>query len=296
MMVEEPRVYIGICTYNRAKSLKRTLESVINLDYRNYKVIVIDNNSSDKTKNVVALFPQVIYFLERRQGIAYARNRFLDYCKEKNDAEYIGFIDDDETLPRDWLNSMLDCFNTNKQIAVVTGAVVPIYETLPPLYMPDGLHNAYENKKEINTFYEKFSALTGNCLFKYRILKEKKIRFNENLGRKGNILMAREDTKFFSDLVEPEYLYGFTSKAFINHYIEKERLTFKYFARRFFFEGVSEYYCKNKIILLKSLFKLFVQILHFIIVLFTFKKKIIVERFLKVIKTIGILSAPFVKI
>ena len=108
--------------------------------------------------------------------------------------------------------------------------------------------------------------------------------------------MAREDTKFFSDLVEPEYFYGFTSKAFINHYIEKERLTFKYFVRRFFYEGVSEYYCKNKTILLKSLFKLFVQILHFIIVLFTFKKKIIVERFLKIIKTIGILSAPFVKI
>lgn len=133
MMVEEPRVYIGICTYNRAKSLKRTLKSVINLDYKNYQVIVIDNNSYDETKNVVALFPQVIYFLERRQGIAYARNKFLDYCKERNDAEYVGFIDDDETLPRDWLNSMIDCFKTNKQIAVVTGAVVPVYETLPPL-------------------------------------------------------------------------------------------------------------------------------------------------------------------
>ena len=133
-------------------------------------------------------------------------------------------------------------------------------------------------------------------MFKYQILKEKGIRFNENLGRKGKILMAREDTKFFSDLVEPEYLYGFTCKAFINHYIEKERLTFKYFARRFFYEGVSEYYCKNKTILIKSLFKLFIQMLHFIIVLFTFKKNIIVERLLKVIKTIGILCAPLIKI
>lgn len=296
MLGKEAKIYIGICTYNRAESLKRTLESALNLDYRNYKIVVIDNNSADNTIDIVKLYPQVIYLLEKKQGIAYARNRFLAYCIEKNDAEYIGFIDDDETLPRNWLSSMLDCFKTNKRIAVVTGAVIPVYEILPPEYMPDGLHNAYENKKEINTFYEKFSALTGNCLFKYQILKEKGIRFNENLGRKGKILMAREDTKFFSDLVEPEYLYGFTCKAFINHYIEKERLTFKYFARRFFYEGVSEYYCKNKTILIKSLFKLFIQMLHFIIVLFTFKKNIIVERLLKVIKTIGILCAPLIKI
>ena len=50
-MVEEPRVYIGICTYNRAKSLKRTLKSVIKIDNKNYQVIVIDNNSYDETKN-----------------------------------------------------------------------------------------------------------------------------------------------------------------------------------------------------------------------------------------------------
>ena len=142
MLGKEAKIYIGICTYNRAESLKRTLESALNLDYRNYKIVVIDNNSADNTIDIVKLYPQVIYLLEKKQGIAYARNRFLAYCIEKNDAEYIGFIDDDETLPRNWLSSMLDCFKTNKRIAVVTGAVIPVYEILPPEYMPDGLHNA----------------------------------------------------------------------------------------------------------------------------------------------------------
>ena len=295
-MISGEKVYIGICTYNRANSLKRTLKSIMKLKYKNYNVVVIDNNSNDKTKDIVLSFSNVIYILEKKQGIAFARNRFLDYCRKKDDAKYIGFIDDDETLPEDWLNNMIACFETNNKVVVVTGAIMPVYEITPPKYMPDGLHNAYENKKEINTFYKKFSALTGNCLFLYKIWKKKGIRFNENLGRRGKILMAREDTKFFSELVEPDYLYGFTSNAYINHYIEKERLTFSYFIKRYFYEGVSEYYCKSKIILLKSIFKFIVQSLHLIISLFTLNKKIIVERLLKLIKTAGILGAPFIKI
>lgn len=295
-MINEEKVYIGICTYNRANSLKRTLESVMKLKYKSYNVVVIDNNSNDNTKEIVSFFPNVTYISEKKQGIAFARNRFLDYCRKKDDAKYIGFIDDDETLPEDWLNNMIACFEISSKVVVVTGAIMPVYEVAPPKYMPDGLHNAYENKKEINTVYKEFSALTGNCLFLYKIWKRKGIRFNDKLGRKGKILMAREDTKFFSELVEPDYLYGFTSNAYINHYIEKERLTFSYFARRYFYEGISEYYCKSKIILLKSIFKFIVQSLHFIISLFTLNKKIIVERLLKLIKTAGILGAPFMKI
>ena len=79
-MINEEKVYIGICTYNRANSLKRTLESVMKLKYKSYNVVVIDNNSNDNTKEIVSFFPNVTYISEKKQGIAFARNRFLDYC------------------------------------------------------------------------------------------------------------------------------------------------------------------------------------------------------------------------
>lgn len=287
-------VVIGVCTFNRAGPLRRCLESLLKLQYSNYKIVVVDNNSTDDTAKILKGYPQITCLVEEKQGIACARNKFLEYCSWQDDVDYIGFIDDDETVPEDWIDSMLGCMQSNEEIAVACGPCVPIYYEVnaPPIWLPDGLHNANQYKQDINAVYKEMDVLTGNCFVRYRIIKASNISFNERLGRNGKKALGGEDTDFFLRLVYPRYLYGFTKKAPIFHWIEADRLTMRYCIKRYFWQGVSEYYIKGWIVLAKSFFKIILQVLHLLISLCTFNKRYIVNRFLKVVKTIGIIVGP----
>src|ERR1700733_829162 len=98
---------ICVCTYNRAHILPYGLESLINLKVParcEAEILIIDNNSGDNTKEVVASFSRrspiaMLYFRELQQGISAARNRAI---KEAS-GEYIGFSDDECVVPADWL-------------------------------------------------------------------------------------------------------------------------------------------------------------------------------------------------
>lgn len=125
-----PKVVVGVCTYNRSKDLKRLLESLQKLDYPNYEIIVVDNNSIDDTREITESFDNVKYVLEKEQGIAYARNKLLDTCKD--DVEYLGMVDDDETVNPDWIDRMLECMFSNKKIIAVGGQYIPILPKSPP--------------------------------------------------------------------------------------------------------------------------------------------------------------------
>ena len=133
-----PKVVIGVCTYNRCKDLKRLLQSLIKLDYPNFEIIVVDNNSTDQTAQIVSGFEKVKYVFEAKQGLAYARNCLLNNCG--NDTEYLGMLDDDETVDKDWILRMLECFQLDERIAVVGGPYIPCFEITPPAWMPYDFH------------------------------------------------------------------------------------------------------------------------------------------------------------
>ena len=69
-----PKVVIGVCTYNRCLGLKRLLQSLIKLDYPNFEIIVVDNNSTDQTAKIISEFEKVKYIFEARQGLAYVNH------------------------------------------------------------------------------------------------------------------------------------------------------------------------------------------------------------------------------
>ena len=93
-----PFVSIIIPTYNRAKTLEKTIESLLLQTYpsQRYEIVVVDNNSKDSTRKVVEKFMdntlvEVSYILERRQGVHYARNVALKRAR----GEILYYTDDD---------------------------------------------------------------------------------------------------------------------------------------------------------------------------------------------------------
>ncbi|MBA7548094.1 Undecaprenyl-phosphate 4-deoxy-4-formamido-L-arabinose transferase [subsurface metagenome] len=101
-MNKKPTVSVIIPTYNRAHLIGRAINSVLNQTYQDFEIIVIDDGSTDKTKEVVKNFQKqdkrIRYiWYEKNKGGSAARNIGIRDAK----CEYIAFLDsDDEWMPK----------------------------------------------------------------------------------------------------------------------------------------------------------------------------------------------------
>ena len=88
-----------ICTYNTKNYIKRAIESVYNQTNRNFELIIIDDGSTDNTKEFIeTLNPDlnILYFYQKNQGLPAARNKGIELSSGK----YIVLLDaDDELMP-----------------------------------------------------------------------------------------------------------------------------------------------------------------------------------------------------
>lgn len=94
-----PKVSVIIPTYNRATLLPRAVNSVLNQTYRDFELIIVDDGSTDNTKEVIRKYkdPRIQYIKhDKNKGGSAARNLGIKMAK----GEYIAFLDsDDEWLP-----------------------------------------------------------------------------------------------------------------------------------------------------------------------------------------------------
>jgi len=104
-----PKVSVVVATYNRADILAENIESVLNQDFDSYEVIYVDDGSTDDTADVLAewsgrssLSFQVV--LTENIGPGPARNAGVAVAR----GEYVLFLDDDATVPREWVRTMVE--------------------------------------------------------------------------------------------------------------------------------------------------------------------------------------------
>lgn len=131
-------VAICIATCRRPDGLRALLESLNNLSFSGpepqVRLIVVDNDPArpavDRPGDLSTLsrWP-VSYMPEPRRGIVSARNRALDAVPVE--AEFVAFVDDDETVCPGWLDALLRVLRTTGAEAA-QGPVVPRYEATPP--------------------------------------------------------------------------------------------------------------------------------------------------------------------
>jgi glycosyltransferase involved in cell wall biosynthesis len=116
--MENPKVSIIIPVFNGEETLVRCLDSVSNQTYKNYEVIVVDNNSTDKTKDIIHEFRdknnKIKYFFEPKRGRGAAR-----YKGEINsNGDIILMTDSDCIVPKNWIEEMMEPIIKNNQTAV----------------------------------------------------------------------------------------------------------------------------------------------------------------------------------
>ena len=69
-----PKVSVIVCSYNGAATLDECLRSLIDLDYADFEMILVDDGSADQTPQIAAAFPQVKYIRQENLGLSVARN------------------------------------------------------------------------------------------------------------------------------------------------------------------------------------------------------------------------------
>jgi glycosyltransferase involved in cell wall biosynthesis/2-polyprenyl-3-methyl-5-hydroxy-6-metoxy-1,4-benzoquinol methylase len=112
-----PLVSVIIPTFNRDKFIGEAIQSILNQTYKNLEVIVVDDGSQDRTKEIVSSFQdgRVLYFYQTNKGRSAARNLALKHAK----GEYITFLDSDDSYHKDKIKKQVKFFERNKEFSVV---------------------------------------------------------------------------------------------------------------------------------------------------------------------------------
>ncbi len=118
-----------LSTYNRSAVLKNALERLLTQQTAgmDYEILVVDNNSTDDTRQVVQSFverdPHFRYIFEQRQGLSYARNAGIAAAR----SDLMVFCDDDVEVSPTWVQKNYEASLGFPDADYIGGRVLPIW-------------------------------------------------------------------------------------------------------------------------------------------------------------------------
>ncbi len=122
----EPHATVIVATRDRVEKLHRCLQSLLELDYPRFDIVVVDNApSSDETRRMVEERygdePRMRYLREDMPGLARAHNRGIAAAE----GSILAFVDDDVVADKRWLSHIVAGFG-DPAVGCVTGRIVPM--------------------------------------------------------------------------------------------------------------------------------------------------------------------------
>jgi len=117
-------VSIVMCTRNRPDLIGQAVQSVLDNDYPNFELVVVDQSTDDRTRAVVTAMaerhPNLRYIYTEKAGLSRAYNIGI----RESSGPVLGFTDDDCVAAKDWVRSIAHVFATQPAVDMLYGQVL----------------------------------------------------------------------------------------------------------------------------------------------------------------------------
>ncbi len=230
-------ITVLLATRNRRDRLALTLESLCRLrpPSSGWALVVIDNGSSDGTKDLLAEFGDrlpLTVLIEPRPGRSVALNCAL--AGQIADGLVV-FTDDDVDPEPDWLARYEEAADTNPAYSMFGGTILPNWEVEPPSWVLDWVHLDVcfgildfldEGPCPHYRVYGANMAIRSEVLYRgYRLM--------ESIGPSGSSSYVQGcESQLVRRLADDGHLSWHCKRAVVRHFIPRENLTEHWFFRR----------------------------------------------------------------
>lgn len=182
-------------TYNCAQFISETIESVLSQTYKNWEMIIVDDCSTDDTKQIVETYRRNdnrirYYCLERNSGAAVARTKAMELAK----GNYMAFLDSDDLWMPDKLEKQLKIMQDNQWNFTCTN-----YEQIDETGV--SLNKIIKSIKKTDYNRLLLDCPVGNSTVMYNVRAMGKFEV-------PNIRKRNDDALWLQMLKKEQYMYG----------------------------------------------------------------------------------------
>lgn len=173
--MKEPLVYIIILNWNGHKDTVECIESLQRIEYKNYKIVIVDNGSTDNSASVLKTkFPDTSLIVNKKNlGFSGGCNVGIKYALRKK-ADYILFLNNDTFVDKNFLSNLVETAESKNKVGIISPKIY--YADKPNMiFSMGGFKNYkgsypfidYETKKIDTGQYENIEerdCVTGCCI------------------------------------------------------------------------------------------------------------------------------------
>ncbi|MFM1757367.1 MAG: hypothetical protein RL621_2364 [Bacteroidota bacterium] len=210
----KPLVSVIIPAYNSADWIAETIRSVLNQDYNNLEIIVINDGSSDKTESIVKSFgDKVKYFHKTNGGQSSARNLGI----LNSNGEFIAFIDSDDLWEKEKTSVQISYLEANNYKWIYSDGIAFDSLSRDVLFQFSKMSYPYEDNVLINLFNSCFIPMPT-------VIVKKEVFLEVGYFNEDNRFRNREDWEMWLRIAN-NYPVAYVPQILVKYRVHKGSVT-----------------------------------------------------------------------
>lgn len=201
----KPKVSVVIPSYNHGKFIKNAVNSVLNQTYKNFELIIIDDNSTDNSRKVINSFKDKRirkYYNSNNEGAVATLNQLIDLAN----GEYIALLNSDDMWSNDKLEKQIKILEEKKEYSACFTWANFIDEKGNNIYKSDDLAlDLFQKNNMTQAQWFRYFFDNGNCLCHPSMLIRKEVY--TVIGKYNHIFKQLPDFDFWIRFIKKYKFY-----------------------------------------------------------------------------------------
>lgn len=233
--LEAIKVSIIVPMYNTKPYVQRCLESLINQSYKNIEIIIVDDNSTDGSYDIIESYlqeyPHLIKYFKNEQnsGVGFSRNLGIEISTGK----YISFVDSDDWIDTDFIIKLVLSIEKNKADIAIAGIMNDFdYYNMSTKRYSYMYENTINGKYALNLLSKSFNndiyltPMVCGKLYEKEFILKNNITFNARSYYEDDIFTFEAFYLSKKIVIYPETFYHYFQRgSSITHTFSKKHIT-----------------------------------------------------------------------